>query len=108
VTAAVLADYRTAPVSGKVRAALAFLEEVTLRPAELGAQHAAPLRAAGVSRQAAEDALAVAFGFNLIDRLADAFGWHVPEQAGFDASAKVLLAHGYRMPLRASSGGARR
>ena len=100
LTQAVLADFRTAPVDEKLRATLALLEKVTLEPAALGPSDVAPLRRLGVSRQAAEDALAVAFCFNLIDRLADAFDWHVPARDGFDASARALLARGYRMPLR--------
>jgi len=34
--------------------------------------------AAGASRQQIEDALAVCFSFNVIGRLADAFGFFVP------------------------------
>ena len=54
---------------------LGFLEEVTLRPDEVGAAGAEALRAAGVSRAAAVDALYVCAYFNLIDRLADSFGF---------------------------------
>jgi hypothetical protein len=71
-------------------------------PAAVTAADLAPLQALGVSRQAVEDALAVAFCFNLITRLADSFGWHIPEQAGFDASATSLLDRGYLMPMRAT------
>jgi hypothetical protein len=42
------------------------------------------------------DALAVAFTFNTITRLADTFGFEVPDTAAFDAGAKYLLARGYR------------
>ena len=52
--------------------------------------------AAGVSRGQIEDALAVAFAFNTMNRLADAFGFSVPGPKGFEAGAKYLLAHGYR------------
>ena len=52
--------------------------------------------AAGVSRSQIEDALAVCFSFNTIDRLADAFGFFVPGPKAFEAGAKYLLARGYR------------
>jgi hypothetical protein len=52
--------------------------------------------AAGVSREQIEDALAVCFSFNTIDRLADAFGFFVPGPKAFEAGAKYLLARGYR------------
>lgn len=52
--------------------------------------------AVGASRQQIEDALAVCFSFNVIGRLADAFGFAVPGHAVFDAGAKYLLARGYR------------
>jgi hypothetical protein len=54
------------------------------------------LLAAGVSRQQIEDALAVGFAFNTIDRLADAFAFFVPGAKAFEAGAKFLLARGYR------------
>jgi alkylhydroperoxidase family enzyme len=72
---AVLADWRTAPVDDRLRAMLGFLEQVTLRPGEVTAADAEALRAAGVSRAAAVDALYVCAYFNLIDRLADSFAF---------------------------------
>jgi hypothetical protein len=52
--------------------------------------------AAGASFQQVEDALAVAFSFNIIGRLADSFGFSVPPPQAFDAGAKYLLSRGYR------------
>ncbi len=57
---------------------LGFLEKVTLAPAEIGPEDVAPLRAAGVSEQAIEDALVVCALFNIIDRLADALDVTIP------------------------------
>ncbi len=54
------------------------------------------LLAAGVSRAQVEDAVAVCFAFNTVNRLADAFGFFVPGPEAFEAGAKYLLAHGYR------------
>jgi len=52
--------------------------------------------AAGVSREAIEDALAVGFVFNTVDRLSRTFGWVVAGPRAFAAGAKFLLARGYR------------
>ena len=49
-----------------------------------------------LTREQIEDALAVCFSFNAIDRLADAFGFFVPGPKAFEAGAKYLLARGYR------------
>ena len=52
-----------------------YLERVRTRASSVGVDDAATLRTAGISRQAAIDALMVAFSFNLITRVADSFGW---------------------------------
>lgn len=94
---AVLADYRTAPISEKLRAMLGFLETLTLRPAEVGAADVEPLRAAGLSREEIEDAIHVCVLFNLINRIADSLGFELQTEAGYAGSARMLLsARGYR------------
>lgn len=52
--------------------------------------------AAGVSEQQIKDALAVAFAFNVTDRLADVFDFAVDDPPAINAGAKYLLARGYR------------
>lgn len=52
--------------------------------------------AAGVTKRQIEDALAVCFCFNVLDRLADAFHFHVPGPEAFAAGAKFLLWRGYK------------
>lgn len=47
--------------------------------------------AAGVTKQQIADALAVAFCFNVIDRLADTFEFFVPGPEGLAFTAKFLL-----------------
>ena len=92
---AALADWRTAPLDPKVKAALAFLEKLTLRPAEVGPADVAPLRAAGLTDEAIEDAIQVCVLFNIYDRLADAMGWHLPGPDGYAASGRSLMKRGY-------------
>ena len=93
---AVLDDWRTAPISEKLRAMFGFLERLTLSPGEVTPTDVAPLRAAGLSDQAIEDAIQVCVLFNLIDRVADALNFDVPSPASFAQSAELLLKRGYR------------
>jgi hypothetical protein len=85
-----------------VRATLGLLEKVTLTPEHVRPADVEAVRAAGVSDQAVSDALHVCFSFNLIDRLADAFGWHVQTVDEFGKDATALLKRGYSMigPIR--------
>jgi hypothetical protein len=85
-----------------VRATLGLLEKVTLSPEQVQTIDADAVRAEGVSEQAISDALHVCFSFNLIDRLADAFGWHVQTVDEFGKDATALLKRGYTMigPVR--------
>ncbi len=94
---AVVADHRTAPIRPELRAALAFIEKQTQRPEELTTADAEEAYAAGVSRQALRDAAKVSAMFNMIVRLADAFGWEVPEWDRLLQRAPAMLEGGYRM-----------
>ena len=78
-----------------LRATLLMLRKLT-REHTLSADDMRAVLAAGASRQQIEDALAVCFSFNVIGRLADAFGFSVPGSAAFESGAKYLLARGYR------------
>ncbi len=93
---AVLVDYRTAPISDKLRAMLGFLEKLTLRPAEVGPDDAAPLRAAGLSDEEIETAVHVCALFNVINRVADSLGFDTTDRKGYDKSARYLLSAGYK------------
>jgi uncharacterized peroxidase-related enzyme len=92
--AAVLEDLETAPIEEPLRATLRMLETLTAAQ-NVTAEDMRALLAAGVSRAQIEDALAVAFAFNTIARLADAFGFEMPPSAAMDAGAKFLLSRGY-------------
>jgi len=92
---AVLSDIETAAIEEPLRATLRMLHKLT-RAHAVDAEDMRAVRAAGVSREQIEDALAVSFSFNTIGRLADAFGLFVPGPKAFEAGAKYLLARGYR------------
>lgn len=90
-----LADWRTAPIDQKLRATLGFLEKLTLAPTEVRPADITPLRKAGVSDAAIEDAMHVCALFNIYDRLADALGWYLPGPDGYAASGRNLMRRGY-------------
>ena len=92
---ALLCDLDIARIDEPLRATLLMLGKLT-REYAVNADDMRAVIAAGASRQQIEDALAVCFSFNVIGRLADAFGFSVPSPEAFGAGAKYLLARGYR------------
>ena len=92
---AALSDPETAPIDDRLRATVRMLLELT-RQHTVDPDDMRTLLAAGVSRQQIEDALAVCFVFNTVDRLSRAFGWVVSGPKAFESGAKFLLARGYR------------
>jgi len=84
-------------VRPELRAALGFIEKLTLRPDELTSADADEVLGAGVSRQALRDAAAVCSLFSMIVRLADSFGWDVPAWERLQARAPAMLEGGYVM-----------
>jgi alkylhydroperoxidase family enzyme len=95
----VLADFRTAPIGERLRATLEFLRKVTLEPDTVGPDDADAARAAGVSDGALCDALYVCAYFNLIDRLADSFGFtpvsHLLSPEEMREYERAFFARGY-------------
>ena len=92
-----VADWRTAPLRSELRAALVFIETLTLRPDELTSADAETAYAAGVSPQALRDAATVSSLFNMIVRLADSFGWDVPDWDRLIARAPAMFEGGYSL-----------
>jgi uncharacterized peroxidase-related enzyme len=90
-----LADFRVAPISERLKATLAFLEIMTLRPMELSAGDARAVVNAGVSAEALMDAIAVGALFCIVTRYADALDFAVPTTSEFDRAANMLLKRGY-------------
>ncbi len=92
---ATLADLETAPLTEPLRSTLRMLGKLT-RENNVDADDISTVLAAGVSEHQIKDALAVAFAFNVTDRLADVFDFAVDDSAAIKAGAKYLLARGYR------------
>jgi hypothetical protein len=84
-------------VSERLRATLGFIEKQTLRPDELTEADAAAVYATGVSRAGLRTAATVAGLFNMIVRLADSFGWAVPDWDRLMQRAPAMLEGGYAM-----------
>ena len=93
--AAALSNLDTADIEEPLRETLRMLRKLTLEHAVDAGDMRAVL-AAGVTPGQVEDALAVSFAFNVTNRLADAFGFAVPEPKAFEAGARFLLKRGYR------------
>jgi uncharacterized peroxidase-related enzyme len=92
---AALADFRTASIPEALKATLAFLEIMTLRPVVLSAEDAKAVFRAGVSAQALKDAIAIGTLFNIVTRYADALRFAMPTSEEFDRAASMLLKRGY-------------
>lgn len=93
--AQVHADWRTAPVRPQVKAALGFIEKLVQPGSPVTAEDAAAVMAAGVSREGLIRAVHITVAFTMIAKIADTFGWALPPQDDYDATAKSLLKRGY-------------
>ena len=89
-----LADLDSAAIAEPLRATLRLLRKLTKEHA-VSPDDIRPVLALGVTKAQLEDAFAVCFAFNIIDRLADTFEFFVPKSFAF--SAKILLGRGYKM-----------
>jgi alkylhydroperoxidase family enzyme len=92
---AFLSDLDIAAIEEPLRATLLMLGKLT-REHAVDADDMRAVIAAGASCQQIKEALAVCFSFNVIGRLADAFGFIVPGPEAFESGAKYLLSRGYR------------
>ena len=94
---AVWEDPDTAPIDAKLRAALKFIAAMTRQPEKLGPADVEPLRSAGISDRAIEDAIQICAAFNMVTRIADALEFEVPPWETALRHAKMLLRRGYLM-----------
>ncbi|HET9839928.1 MAG TPA: hypothetical protein VFR84_17000 [Candidatus Angelobacter sp.] len=92
-----LADWQTAPIDARIRAALGFLEKLTLHPDEITGEDVRTARAAGLSDAALRQAIYVCFIFSTMDRLADALGFQLPDARILKRYALIATTVEYRM-----------
>ena len=95
-----LEDWRTAPVSERLRAGLGFLSKYVLPEEDFGAEDIEAMRTAGLSDQEIKDVMYVGFCFMMMSKAADAFGW--PPHDDSAMSEKGLNTF-YNIPYKALS-----
>ena len=95
LVAAVLENWRTAPVNEKLRRTLGFLEKLTVSPSEVSPEDIESVRSVGVSDKGIEEVIYICFLFSVMDRLADAFGFDMPSAKDFQRGGRVLYSFGY-------------
>lgn len=97
VVIAVLEDWRTAPVDHRMKAALNYLERLTLQPDDLTRTDIAALNEAGVCDEAATEIAYVALLFSVMDRLADTFDFDIPSADEIGETGQFLHKRGYKL-----------
>ncbi|HET8568964.1 MAG TPA: carboxymuconolactone decarboxylase family protein [Candidatus Limnocylindria bacterium] len=97
VDVALLDGWRDAALDARIRAAFELLE-ARASGRGLQAEDVARARGAGLSRGAINDALYIGFAFDLVNRLANAFGFTTVDEAGRRKTAAILHRLGYRVP----------
>ena len=85
-----LDDWKTAVIPERTRAALELLEYMTLHPMGIDATFINKLRNAGLDDPAIREAANVGFHYNLINRVADAFDFPVPNVVQKKRLASIL------------------
>lgn len=82
----------------ELTATLTLLEQVTMNPDGVASAAVDAVRAAGVPEDAIVDALHVSFIFNVVNRLAHAFGYSWDSDDHVVVGAQALHRFGYRAP----------
>ena len=86
----VLEDWTTADIPERARAALRLLECMTLHPMDIDSYFVNELRQSGLDDLAIREAANVGFHYNLINRVADAFDFPVPQALQKKRLASIL------------------
>ncbi len=95
VARAALEDWRSAPVTGPVRAVLGLLEQLCRAPEAVGEGELRHVLDCGVSPEGLENALHICAAFHVINRVANALDFDLPPPEIFAREAETLLARGY-------------
>jgi uncharacterized peroxidase-related enzyme len=91
-------DVDAGAVRPELAAVLRLLEKVSRTPDDVAATDVGTVRAAGVPDDAIVDALHVNLVFNMMNRLANAFGWTWDSDDHAHAAAKAIHRFSYRLP----------
>lgn len=92
---AVLADYKTAPLSEQEKALFAFLEKVLKATAQINQGDIDIAKASGWTDEALYDAIMVCGLFKFFNTWTDGTGVHNMPAFAYEMSAKMLVSEGY-------------
>lgn len=95
VVDAVVRDFRSAPIEDAQKLLLAYLEKLTLAPANATAEDVDRLREAGWSDEAIYDAVTVCAMFNFYNRWIEGSGVQDMTAEGYARSAERIATAGY-------------
>jgi len=98
VSVAMLDGWRETDLDPRLRAAFELLERRAAGPAAMQPGDFDRARQAGLTDAGIDDVLAIGFTFDLINRLADTFGFTTVDEPGRKKTAAMLYRSGYRMP----------
>jgi uncharacterized peroxidase-related enzyme len=99
VVSAVCADYRSAPISSKLKALLAIAEQVQIDGKRVTPELVERAQAEGATDLDIHDTVLIAAAFCMYNRYVDGLGTAVPDDpAQYAAGAQILVEHGYRPP----------
>ncbi len=96
--AAVLKDYRTAPISDAEKALFRFLDKVNRQSNAIGPADIAEVKAAGWPEEALYDAISVCAIFNFYNRWIDSTGVQDMSALDYQMSGHRLATEGYACP----------
>ena len=103
--AAVLKDYRTAPISDAEKALFNFLDKVNRQSNTIGPADIAEVKAAGWPEEALYDAISVCAIFNFYNRWIDSTGVQDMPARGYQMSGHRLATEGYARPEEKETAG---
>jgi alkylhydroperoxidase family enzyme len=92
---AVFDDWRTAPVSEPLRAALALIVALSAQPDAPPVQQTAHAHSLGVSTAQLSEVIHICGAFHMIVRIADALGFEVPDVSAESGYGAAALSRGY-------------
>ena len=90
-------DFRTAPISDRLKALFEFLARVNTESSRIRREDVDAVRRAGWTDEGIFDAVTVCALFNFYNRWCDALGVHDLSAPGYQASGERIAAIGYHL-----------